>query len=146
MFDLFKKTRKKFTTEEKLIIENIFNEILKKDKKSNVTESGNGEGDPFPGEFQQGFGHPCGEYIFRRIFYKNEEFAIYFVKIFVKDLNQIQIVAHSIIFGNISIDDRFYADLKYEKNNLLSKNSKKDIEANIKKQILKSINKEFKST
>ena len=145
MFDQFK-TKKKFTAEEKLIIENIFNEVLKKDKKSTITERGNGEGDPFPGEFQQGFGHPCGEYIFKRIIYKNDEFAIYFVKIFDKNLNQMQIVAHSIIFGNISIDDRFYADLKYEKNNLLSKDSKKDIEANIKKEVIKSINKEFKNT
>ena len=84
--------KRKFTDEEQLIIENIFNEILKRDGESSITQNGNGEGDPFPGSNQTGYGNACSEYVYKRFIFKKEE--VWFTKIrnYCKSIQIIQIL------------------------------------------------------
>ena len=140
--------KRKFTDEEQLIIENIFNEILKRDGESAITQNGNGEGDPFPGSNQTGYGNACSEYVYKRFIFKKEEFVIFFIKIYPESLtgpdeDSIKIIAHSPTFNNISIGESFDVYLKYDKNNLLTEESKSKIYSEIIKPITKSINKVF---
>ena len=53
--------KRKFTEEEKLILDNLINEILNKDPKSLVTQNTIGEGDPFPGSNQGRISHYSSE-------------------------------------------------------------------------------------
>ena len=59
------------------------------------------------------------------------------------DEDSIKMTAHSPTFNNISIDESFDVYLKYDKNNLLTEESKSKIYSEIIKPITKSINKVF---
>ena len=104
--------KRKFTEEEKLIIENIIISILVEDKRSSITQSYSGNGDPLGGE------HPnISEYIFKEFTFKGQNHGIFFLKSYRQRLkgpkvDDIKMIAYSNTFaevksGKISIDSPF---------------------------------------
>ena len=136
--------KRKFTDEEKLIIENLINRILRKDPESSITENYIAEGDPF------GFSLHSTEYILKRFMYKKEEFFIYFIKVYPENIKgpiekEIKMIAYSLTFENLSppgpnhgIVDVY---LKYDQNNLLTLETKEKIENEISREVINSIDK-----
>ena len=131
--------KRKFTEEEKLIVENIIVSILVEDKTSSITQSQGGNGDPF-----KEANPDISEYIFKEFIFKGEDHRIFFLKSYPQKLggpneDSIQMIAHSSTFANSSIDWRFSAFLNYDKNNNLTVESKKEIEIEISQSVRDSI-------
>ena len=142
--------KRKFTEEEKLILDNLINKILNKDPKSLVTQNTIGEGDPFPGSNQGRLSLDSSEHILKEFIYKKIKFRVFFVKIYPENIkgpikDQIRMIAFSPIFDNLSYDGIFDTYLKYDQNNKLTSASKKEIENEICKQVINSIEKVVKN-
>ena len=131
--------KRKFTEEEKLIIENIIISILVEDKISSITQSYSGNGDPLWVE------HPnISEYIFKEFTFKGQNHRIFFLKSYRQRLkgpkvDDIKMIAYSNTFANSSIRNDFYVYLEYDKNNHLTAESKKEIDDQISQSIRDSI-------
>lgn len=140
--DFFYKKRK-FTEEEKLIVENIIVSILVEDKTSTITESFRGNGDPLRSNGEEA-DPDISEYIFKAFIFKGDDHRIFFLKSYRQRLegakeDEIKMIAYSTSFVNSSIDNSFYAYLKYDNNNRLTTQSKKEIEIEISQSIRDSI-------
>ena len=86
--------KRKFTEEEKLIVENIIVSILVEDKTSSITQSQGGNGDPF-----KEANPDISEYIFKEFIFKGVDHRIFFLKSYPQKLggpnkDLIQMIAH----------------------------------------------------
>ena len=167
---IFHKPTKRFTDEEKLIIDNLINTILREDKKSEILESKTyypGTQSPFPKHYDENpglnaqSGQTLGvrtegkvlvetyitEKIVKSFIFKGKDFHIEFNKSYPErawgpDGKHIQIIAASgTFYDEIERDYTVFVDLEYDKNNRLTSDTKKKIENDFCKVIIKLINK-----
>jgi hypothetical protein len=139
----FDKLRSKFTEEEKLIVENIIVSILAEDKTSAITQSFSGNGDPLRSNGEEADPN-ISEYIFKEFIFKGDDHRIFFLKSYRQRLggakeDEIKMIAYSASFANSSIDNSFYAYLKYDNNNRLTTQSIKEVEVEISQSVRDSI-------
>ena len=156
---IFHKPTKRFTDEEKLIIDNLINTILREDKKSEIIESKtkypNAQStfrfdyneDAFGDEKKILFETYITEEISKSFIFKGKRFFIGFNKSYPErpiepDGKRIQIIAASHTFyDEIESDYTVTVDVEYDKNNRLTSDTKKKIENDFCKVIVKLINK-----
>ncbi len=169
---IFHKPTKRFTNEEKLIIDNLINTILREDKKSEIIEYKTSYPDTqstFPKHYSEyneldimsgkTLGVPNSpkiivetyitETIFKSFIFKGKKFHISFNKAYPErsigpDGKRIQIIAASHTFyDEITYDYTIDVDVEYDKNNRLTIDTRKKIENDFCKVIIKLINKAF---
>ena len=158
---IFHKPTKRFTDEEKLIIDNLINTILREDKKSEIIESKTSYPDTqstFPkhySEYNEDVPNSpkiivetyITETIFKSFIFKGKKFHISFNKAYPEraigpDDKRIQIIAASYTFYDEIADDyTIDVDVEYDKNNRLTIDTRKKIENDFCKVIIKLINK-----
>jgi hypothetical protein len=160
---IFHKPTKRFTDEEKLIIDNLINTILREDKKSEITASKTNYPNvqsTFRSDYNEGaFGDEIKirvetyitEEISKSFIFKGKPFFIGFNKSYPErawgpDGKRIQIIAASQTFyDEFDGDYTVTVDLEYDKNNCLTPDTKKKIENDFCKVIIKLINNETKT-
>ena len=160
---IFHKPTKRFTDEEKLIIDNLINTILREDKKSEIIEYKTSYPDTqstFPkhySEYSGDLNEPNSpkiivetyitETIFKSFIFKGKKFHISFNKAYPEraigpDDKRIQIIAASYTFYDEIADDyTIDVDVEYDKNNRLTAVAIDKVENDFCKVIIKLINK-----